>query len=127
MSTLKGVMCFSELKMAYQGLDGQEMATDLQKLSQQLSQTYGASEFQAARLCRSVLPEYLDPATRLPQESAFNKNGHDYHIYPYVFHNMDGLVMTKDGVVVQDPLEEIKSLFRERITRAVLHSLREGD
>lgn len=100
---------------------------NLNEASDFLSKLGNSQEMQANQLCNLLVKGYYNPQTGQRKQTTLTLVGNRIELYPFSYYGADGVVMLIDGKRVENPVDKVKELFKEKIVPAMIHSLREGD
>jgi hypothetical protein len=108
-------------------LGEQKMPDAMADASKFLSKIEKMPEIEADKLCRLVVPNYMNADKTARQYTKIEAYGQEIQFYPFSLYGADGVVVTVNGRRVENPLEEVKKIYRGVIVPSMMHSLREGD
>lgn len=85
-------------------------------------------EFKADQLCGYIIPNYAsDNTNEWGRYTKISSNGTRIEIYPFSVYGGNGVIVLKDGHIVENPIQVIKDTYKNNIVPAMLHALNLGE
>lgn len=101
-----------------------KMPADFKSAAKFLGNLESLQEFKADQLCGYVIPNYASENTNdWGHYTKISSGGTKIEIYPFSVYGGNGVVVLKDGHIVDNPIQVIKDVYKNNIVPAMLRSL----
>jgi hypothetical protein len=100
---------------------------DLEEMSAFFNRLTEMPYFKVNALCNVLIPGFYDRSSGERQVVGVRMGRDHYECYPFTHYGVSGVVVLKNGALIEDPLFEIKKIYRYSMVPAMVHAIREGD